>query len=65
MDANLIMQAISTLGFPIVVAVALFWKMNEQDRNHKEEMQKMTEAVNNNTLVLQRLIDRMEGGNNG
>lgn len=60
MDADMIMQAISTLGFPIVVAAALFWKMNQQDKDHKEEMQKVTEAVNNNTLALQKLVDKWE-----
>lgn len=60
MDPNMIMQAISTLGFPIVVAAALFWKMNRQDQDHKEEMQKVTEAVNNNTLALQKLVDKWE-----
>lgn len=60
MDINVIMQAISTLGFPIVVAAALFWKMNQQDKDHKEEMQKVTEAVNNNTLALQKLVDKWE-----
>lgn len=60
MDANIIMQAISTLGFPIVVSVAMFWKMNEQDKDHKEEMAKVTEAINNNTLTIQKLIDKLE-----
>ena len=60
MDANIIMQAISTLGFPIVVSIAMFWKMNEQDKDHKEEMAKVTEAINNNTLTIQKLIDKLE-----
>lgn len=60
MDPNLILQAISSVGFPIVVAAALFWKMNQQDKDHKEEMQKVTEAVNNNTLALQKLVDKWE-----
>jgi len=60
MDPNLILQAISSVGFPIVVAAALFWKMNKQDQDHKEEMQKVTEAVNNNTLALQKLVDKWE-----
>lgn len=60
MDPNMILQAISSVGFPIVVAAALFWKMNKQDQDHKEEMQKVTEAVNNNTLALQKLVDKWE-----
>lgn len=60
MDANVIMSMISSLGFPIVVAVALFWKMNEQDKDHKEEMKQLTEAVQNNTLTMQKLIDKLD-----
>ena len=60
MDPTFILQAISSVGFPIVVAAALFWKMNQQDKDHKEEMQKVTEAVNNNTLALQKLVDKWE-----
>lgn len=60
MDAQTIMSAISTLGFPIVVAIALFWKMNQQDQDHKEEMGKVTEAINNNTLTMQKLLDKLD-----
>lgn len=60
MDAQAIMSAISTLGFPIVVAIALFWKMNQQDQDHKEEMGKVTEAINNNTLTMQKLLDKLD-----
>lgn len=62
MDANTIMTAISTLGFPIVMCIALFWKMNKQDETHKTEMDKITEALNNNTLALTKLADKL-GGN--
>lgn len=61
MDVQMILTAISTVGFPIVVAAAMFWKMNKQDEDHKAEMMKVTEAVNNNTLALQKLIDKLEG----
>lgn len=59
MDVQTLTQIVSSLGFPIVVAGAMFWKMNKQDDDHKEEMNKITEAVNNNTLVLQRLLDKL------
>lgn len=55
-----ILTAISTVGFPIVVACAMFWKMNKQDEDHKAEMGKVTEAINNNTIALQKLIDKLE-----
>lgn len=61
MNVTEITQLISTLGFPIVCCIALFWKMNKQDENHKEEMSKMTDALNNNTVALTKLSDKLGG----
>ena len=60
---------ISSYGFPIVACIAIAWfcyqqisAQNEQNEKHEAEVTKMTEAVNNNTLALQRLCEKM-GGN--
>lgn len=60
MDTTQIVQVISSLGFPIVMCAALFWYMIQQREAHKEEIDKMSEALNNNTLVIQKLLDEME-----
>lgn len=54
-----ILGAISTVGFPIVMCGALFWKMDKQDKDHKEEQQKLTEAIQNNTVVMQQVVDKL------
>ena len=75
MDANTLMTMIGSLGFPIVACIAIAWffnKTNENYRNdikemnsqHREEVKAMTDAINNNTLVIQKLIDEMEAKNN-
>lgn len=56
-----VIQMIRDLGFPIAVAVALFWKNIKSDEQHKAEMDKMTEALNNNTLALTELKDKIGG----
>lgn len=61
-EASAIVEIISNLGFPIAVAAALFWKMNKQDADHKEEVTKMTEALNNNTIAITKLVDELKGG---
>lgn len=61
LDANAVAQLIGSLGFPIVACGAMFWKMNKQDQDHKEEMAKVTEAVNNNTEAIIRLTEHMKG----
>lgn len=34
--------------------------MLDQNRQHKEESDKLTEAIHNNTLVIQKLVDKLE-----
>ena len=62
MDVNTIIQLVTTLGFPIVCCVALFWRMIKSDAQHKEEMDKLSEALNNNTLAINKLNERLHNG---
>lgn len=71
MDWSAITQAVTTIGFPIVMCGAMAWyvkyitdkhreevtKLNEQ---HQQEMENVTTAINNNTLALTKLCERME-----
>lgn len=60
MDVTAITQIVSTLGFPIVMCIYLLYRDGKRDESHKEEMAKMTEAINNNTIALTQLTERME-----
>ena len=60
MDMNAITTLIGSLGFPIVACIACFWMLNKERDEHKSEMQKVTEAINNNTLALEALKGRLE-----
>ena len=55
MDANTIIQIISSLGFPIVMCGALFWYMVKQREAHKEETDHLKDTINENTKVLAEL----------
>ena len=59
MDFGSITQVISTLGFPIAVCLICFWYINKREEQHKAEIDKLSEAVNNNTIVMQKLVDRL------
>lgn len=64
MDVTEIMQAIGTLGFPIVACCALFYYLNKEQESHKEEMGAVTEALNRNTdalLELKTIITMLTG----
>lgn len=60
MDVQAVLTAISTVGFPIAACVALFMRDAKMQENHKEEMSKITEALNNNTHALTILTERMK-----
>ena len=48
-----LITAISTVGFPIVMCGALFWYI-------QVKVDKMTEALNANTLVITKLLERLD-----
>ena len=73
MDANTIIQIISSLGFPIVMCGLMAYyvkyisdkqreerqQLNEQ---HMQEINEMRTTIENNTIALQKLCDKLGGG---
>ena len=59
MDYPVIMQTIGSVGFPIAMCLAMFFYMIKQNELHKAEIDRITEALNNNTIALNRLHDKM------
>lgn len=59
MDINAIVSLIGSLGFPIVVCILLLWYIKELLTVHKEETDSFTNALNRNTVVLQKLCDKL------
>jgi len=68
---NEIVQVISAVGFPIVAAIGcgyfVKWQYEQNQKQieamrteHKEEVQNMTKAIENNTLALTRLIEKID-----
>lgn len=65
-----IISIVSSVGFPIAMCFVMgyYLKYTHDDHRedikrlqeqHTEEMDAITEAVNNNTLVIQRLLDNI------
>lgn len=72
-----ISQLISSIGFPIAMCVLMCYyikytqdnyrtDINNLNEKHKEESSKLVQAINNNTLVIKELSERMnnEGDTN-
>lgn len=71
-----LLQAIGSYGFPIVVALlCMYYVKYVNDRHteqltalnnqHRQEMTEVTTAINNNTIALTRLTEKLGVDNNG
>ena len=72
MELTAISEVISTVGFPIVCFIMCGWYVKyREDKNdekidklntmHDDESKQMIAALNNNTLALQKLTDKLGG----
>lgn len=52
MDINILSQLIANMGFPIACVIAMFWSWNKEREDHKQELEQITTALNNNTQAL-------------
>ena len=70
---NEIVSIVSTVGFPIAACLVCMWyvtKMQAAYREdikalqtlHTEESKELANALNNNTVVIQKLADKLESG---
>lgn len=73
MDVQTIFQAVASVGFPIVCCVIMMYyikyredasrdEIQHMTDQHRQEMTEITEAIHNNTLVIQKLIDFLNAG---
>ena len=62
MDYQRLASLIPNVGFPILACVAIFRQMNKQTEQHKQEMEKMTEALANNTAAVVELSTLIKRG---
>lgn len=65
MDVATITNLVTTVGFPVVVCLATMYYIKYLNDQHKQEIDKLSEALQNNTLVMQRLLDKLGGDGDG
>lgn len=62
MDINSLSTIFANLGVPVACLTVTFYLWYQEMQSHKEEVSKLQDALNNNTLVLQKLLDRLGEG---
>ncbi len=59
MDVNALASLVGSLGFPIVACCYMAWNHEKESQRHNEETMKTVEAINNNTVALTKLAERL------
>lgn len=68
---NAIAQLVANLGVPVSCLIGAFWLLNQERKDHKEEVdalraaydterKQLTESITNNTLALTRLCEKLD-----
>lgn len=55
-----IMNAIQSVGLPSALCVVLCLYINKLTSQHKEELTNLSEAIKNNTLIMQKVLIHLE-----
>lgn len=51
-----LVDILTNFGFPIAVCAYLFYERAQERKEHRAETQAMTEALNKNTVVLEKIL---------
>ena len=71
MDIKVLLDAVSLVGFPIVMCLIFIYyvkylndtnrdQINQLQAQHRQETSELTKAVENNTIALTRLIEKLD-----
>lgn len=60
MEATFFTELFSNLAVPVACLVAMFYLWDKERSDHKEEMERITQALENNTLVMTQIRDRLK-----
>ena len=55
-----ITDLINTVGFPIVVSIAMFYQNNVLSQSFQKITQELATKIESNTLVITRLLDQLD-----
>ena len=59
MDFSGLASLVANVGYPIAMSLILLFYMKDNDKKHDEEVSNLRLAIENNTLVMQQLVDKL------
>ena len=57
-----VVTALSTVGFPIVMCILIFYYMEKEAESHKQEVDGLKEVLTDLKISITQLTDKIGGG---
>ena len=57
-----VVTAISTVGFPIVMCILIFYYLEKESASHKQEVDGLKEVLTDLKISITQLTDKIAGG---
>ena len=59
-EIQMIQTMISSIGFPIVACIFLYKQNVNQSEQHKQEIDRLSQVIENNTLSITKMYEKMD-----
>lgn len=53
-------QGVSSIGFPAIMCIIILKYMQENDNRNREQVKELSKALENNSLVVTKLMERID-----
>lgn len=57
---NILTELINTVGVPIAMIAYFIWDKTTVMKEQENAIEKMTEAINNNTNVMEKIVEKLK-----
>lgn len=59
MDMQSVVELVSNIGYPFAITLIMAWYIYYSEKNHREEVNKLSEVVQNNNVVLEKILTKL------
>lgn len=57
---QILTELINTVGVPMAMIAYFIWDKTTVMKEQENAIEKMTDAINNNTLVMEKIVDKLK-----
>lgn len=54
---EMIINSVSAVGFPIVIALIMIYVVFNMNKQHREESEELRKSIENNTIAITQLVE--------